>query len=70
MKLDQKLAVLREQIDSLLTGNRPVLVAIDGPCTSGKTTLAGKLAEIYDCNLLHMDDYFLRPQQRTEERFE
>ena len=70
MKLDQKLAVLREQIDSLLTGNRPVLVAIDGPCTSGKTTLAGQLAEIYDCNLLHMDDFFLRPQQRTEERFE
>ena len=46
-----------------------VVVAIDGKCTSGKTTLASKLAEIYDCNVFHMDDFFLRPEQRTPERF-
>ena len=27
------------------------------------------LKDIYDCNLLHMDDFFLRPEQRTPERF-
>ena len=58
-----------ERIDDLLARKDQVIVAIDGPCTSGKTTLAGKLAEIYDCNLFHMDDFFLRPEQRTRERF-
>ena len=36
---------------------------------SGKTTLAARLAEVYDCNVFHMDDFFLRPEQRTPERY-
>lgn len=47
-----------------------VLVAIDGMCGSGKTTLARLLSQIYDCNLFHMDDFFLRPEQKTRERME
>lgn len=47
---------------------RPILVAVDGPCASGKTTLADMLAREFDCNLFHMDDFFLRPEQRTPER--
>ena len=43
-------------------------MAIDGYCTAGKTTLAAFLQEKYDCNLFHMDDFFLRPEQRTEKR--
>lgn len=58
-----------EKIDTLLTEQDRILIAIDGKCTSGKTTLATKLAEIYDCNVFHMDDFFLRPEQRTPERF-
>ena len=61
--------VLKKKIDELLTQKDMVIVAIDGKCTSGKTTLAAKLAEIYDCNVFHMDDFFLRPEQRTPERF-
>ena len=57
-------------IEALLAENRPVLVAIDGPCAAGKTTLGAKLQEKFDCNLFHMDDYFLRPEQRTEARFQ
>lgn len=52
----------------LLAHKRPVTVAIDGCCAAGKTTLAGKLAKIYDCNVIHTDDFFLRPSQRTPER--
>ena len=59
----------KKQIDELLAAKDTVIVAIDGKCTSGKTTLASKLAEIYDCNVFHMDDFFLRPEQRTPERF-
>ena len=43
-------------------------VAIDGPCASGKSTLGAALAKIYRCPLVHMDDFFLRPEQRTQER--
>ena len=56
------------QIDRLLARQTQVIVAIDGFCTSGKTTLAARLAEHYDCCVVHMDDFFLRPEQRTPER--
>ena len=60
---------IRKKIDALLAQKDRVIVAIDGKCTSGKTTLAAELAEIYDCNVFHMDDFFLRPEQRTPARF-
>lgn len=50
-------------------GNRQILVAIDGMCGSGKSTLGAALQEHYGCNLFHMDDFFLRPEQRTKERY-
>ena len=43
-------------------------LAIDGPCASGKSTLAKTLADIYRCPVVHMDDFFLQPHQRTPER--
>ncbi len=52
-------------------GKHPFLVALDGRCAAGKTTLAASLAErLADigCTVLHMDDFFLRPEQRTPER--
>lgn len=44
------------------------IAAIDGGSASGKTTLAAWLERIYDCRVFHMDDFFLRPYQRTAER--
>ena len=64
-----RLEITRQHIDRLLTKKEHVIVAIDGNCTSGKTTLAAQLAQVYDCNVFHMDEFFLRPEQRTEERF-
>jgi uridine kinase len=55
-------------IDKATEGGNAV-VAIEGSSASGKTTFAKMLEEIYDCNVLHMDDFFLRPEQRTAERF-
>lgn len=46
-----------------------VHVAVDGVCGGGKTTLGKALASVYDCNLFHMDDFFLRTAQRTPERY-
>ena len=56
------------QIDLLLARQDRVIVALDGFCTSGKTTMAARLSELYDCRVIHMDDFFLRPEQRTPER--
>lgn len=57
------------EIDKLLaTSKDQIIIAIDGKCASGKTTLAYFLESIYECNVFHMDDYFLRKEQKTEER--
>lgn len=49
--------------------NKQLTVAIDGMCGAGKSTLGQLLKQVYDCSLFHMDDFFLRPEQRTPERF-
>ena len=48
---------------------KSVNIAIDGLCGGGKSTLGQAIAERYNCNLFHMDDFFLRPEQRTPERY-
>ena len=57
------------RIDRLMAERERVLVAIDGGSASGKTTLGALLQSIYACPVFHMDDFFLRPEQRTPERF-
>ena len=64
-----RLIPLLERLDGLLQSKERVLLAIEGRSASGKTTLAAALADIYeDSTVFHMDDYFLRPEQRTLER--
>ena len=46
----------------------PAILAIDGRCGAGKSTLAAELAEAWDAPLFHMDDFYLQPHQRTAER--
>jgi len=67
---------LIEEINLLLSerpenkpSKKPFLVAIDGKCTSGKTTLALYLSTIYDCNVISLDDFFLPVELRTKERY-
>jgi uridine kinase/predicted membrane protein len=45
------------KIDSL-SREKPVVVAIDGRCGAGKTTLAATLALVYDCEVIPMDNFF------------
>ena len=55
------------EIDKRLAHGSVTLV-IEGGSASGKSTLADALKEVYGCTVLHADDYFLRPEQRTPER--
>jgi len=55
-------------IESRLTQHNPLVLSIDGYCGSGKSTLAALLGELYDCDVIAMDDFFLPPALRTPER--
>ena len=57
-----------ESIDRLLVSKDKTITAIDGSSGSGKSILAALMGNIYDCNIFHMDDYFLTPEIRTEAR--
>lgn len=59
-----------EKIELSSQNQELYLVAIDGNSGAGKSYLAGLLASAFDCNVFHMDDFFLQPQQRTPERLE
>ncbi len=67
---EQSVIQVKNEIDKLIKKNvdGTLVIAIDGRSASGKTTLAESLLEYYDCNVFHMDDFFLQPSQRTEKR--
>lgn len=60
---------LAEKIKALGAGQGRVIVALDGRCASGKTTLARELERRYGWSVVHMDHFFPRPEQRTLERY-
>lgn len=55
-------------IDRKMAEGKPAIVALEGGSAAGKTTAAEVLRNLYGCPVLHMDDFFLRPAQRTPER--
>ncbi len=63
-------ACVLQAIQSIPKTEKPILIAIDGRCCAGKTTLAQSLREETGCTVLHMDDFFLRPKQRTKLRYQ
>ncbi len=69
-KRSKAAAELSGIIRRLLVEQERIVIAIDGRCGSGKTTLGKELQEIWDGNLFHMDDFYLQKEQRTKERYE
>ena len=59
---------LLSRIDTALEKGALTL-AIEGGSASGKTTLSEIVNELYGATVFHMDDFFLRPEQRTKERY-
>ena len=57
-----------DEIKNLLKDNKKLVIAIDGRCGGGKSSLGAMLTEEVDCSLFHMDDFFLPPRMKTKER--
>ncbi len=57
-----------ELINSLVLDNQKIVIAIEGPCTSGKTTFSEEIVQKFDCNIIHIDDFFLPFERKTTER--
>lgn len=68
----ERFAPVVAAVETLLEEGKdtPILIGIDGKAASGKTTLAYYLSSLFDCNLFHMDDFFLQPHQRTNTRLQ
>ena len=65
-------SITHESLTSLLAAalaqqpTKPLVLALDGRCGSGKTTLAGRLAQQFPASItLHTDDFYLPPAQRA-----
>jgi hypothetical protein len=59
---------LRASLDGLLSQGKPIVLAIDGWATSGKTSLLETLTKDYQSRVVHTDDFFLPQELRTDER--
>lgn len=58
-----------ERIEQLVANQGSTsVVAIDGRSSSGKSSLGQLLQDVYGCPVIAMDDFFLRPEQRTVSR--
>ena len=57
-----------QEINLLCQTKQRIIIGIDGRCGAGKTTFAAFLQKVYECNVVHMDHFFLRPIQRQMER--
>ena len=57
-------------VKALRAAQSRTIIAIDGRCAAGKTTLAAFLQKQLGASVIHLDDFFLRPEQRTPQRFE
>ncbi len=68
LEQDIPLLPLCADIDRHMAQNSRTIVALDGPCASGKSTIGTLLSQLYDCPLVHMDDFFLPQKQKTPAR--
>ena len=57
---------IMEKIVKLAKEHKRVVVAIDGRCASGKTTLAGRISRHTGASVVHIDDFFLPREARGD----
>lgn len=56
------------KIEESIATNKRCIIAIDGRCGSGKSTLGAMISEMFHIPCVMMDDFFLPLNKRTQER--
>lgn len=59
---------IEEMLPEFESQGERMVIAMDGMCGSGKTTLAARLAQRFGGQVVHMDDFYLPVELRTQER--
>lgn len=59
MDQEQMVSAVLQAVQALPQDRQPLIVALDGRCASGKTTLAALLQQQTGCSVVHMDHFFL-----------
>lgn len=73
--IQKQLALFRDQKEKTNSkeaddSSNLLIICIDGRCASGKTSLASLLqSQIENSQVIHLDDFFLQPYQRTPKRY-
>lgn len=53
------------RVEKSLAQSGHAVIAIDGPCGGGKSSLAALLSDLFPSRVLHMDDYYLPLERRA-----
>lgn len=69
VRRSSSLVALLCEIKELRDRGERAIVAIEGRCASGKSSLAAHIKERLGLPVVHMDHFFLRPEQRSEARY-
>lgn len=70
VKRSSSVVALFRELEQLRDGGKRAIIAIDGRCGAGKSTLAAWLEEELGLPAVHMDHFFLPAEQRTRERLD
>lgn len=62
----QQIREILERVKEILNTKPTVLIAIDGTCGSGKTTISDAIRSTFPCNVYHTDDFYLPYPKRRE----
>lgn len=68
--IEQAADRILETVRADFANKTPLRIAIDGRCAAGKSLLAECLHQRTGCTVLHMDDFYLQPKDRTKERLQ
>lgn len=69
VKVNKEINTIIIEIKKIVEQNGKCIVAIDGRAAAGKSTLADILKNKLNASVVHMDDFFLPLELRTEERY-
>ena len=66
--MDKAVADIIRRVSRMQSHTKRLLITIDGPCASGKTTFAQELSEVLQAPVIHTDDFVIPHERKTPKR--